>query len=108
MAATMRWLSKKTFWTGTFFRFFSDFGGETALGAFRKIGENREKSKKSRSGDHLLFSAVPGKGFGTIFEMFGEGSEGILHRFLIDLECAFLKQNMPVEIQSRIRPTRND
>ena len=90
------------------FRFFSDFGGEKAVGTILKIAENREKSKKCRSGDRSLFSEVRGKGFGLIFDRFGEGSEGMLRRFSIDLECDFLKQNMPVEIQSRIRPTRND
>ena len=90
------------------FRFFSDFGGETALRAIRKIGENREKSKKCRSGDGSLFSEIPGKGFGLICERFGEGSEGMSRRFSIDLGFHFVKQNVPVEIHSRRKPTRND
>ena len=90
------------------FRFFSDFGGEKAVGTILKIAENREKSKKCRSGDGSLFSEVPGKGFGLICERFGEGSEGMSRRFSIGLGCHFVKQNVPVEIHSRRRPTRND
>ena len=90
------------------FRFFSDFGGETAPWATLKITENREKSKKCRSGDGSLFSEVPGKGFGLICERFGEGSEGMSRRFSIDWGCHFVKQNVPVEIHSQRRPTGND
>ena len=60
------------------FRFFSDFGGETAPRPSPEIAENREKSKKLRSGQRSLLLEVLGKGFGMIFDGFGERSEGML------------------------------
>ena len=60
------------------FRFFSDFGGETAPRPSPEIAENREKSKKLRSGQRSLLLEVLGKGFGMIFDDFGERSEGML------------------------------
>ena len=60
------------------FRFFSDFGGETAPRPSPEIVENRENSKKLRSGQRSLLLEVLGKGFGMIFDGFGERSEGML------------------------------
>ena len=85
------------------FDFFSDFGGEKAVGTILKIAENRAKSKKCRSGDGSLFSEVPGKGFRLICERFGEGSEGMSHRFSIDLECDFWNSRNPIPNKTHSR-----
>ena len=84
------------------FRFFSDFGGETAPRPSPEIAENREKSKKLRSGQCSPLLEVFGKGFGMIFNGFGERSEGMLRHGV----RLFKAKNMAVEIQSRRRPTR--